>query len=128
MKFATSFRVQGSDIDDHQHVNNVAYLRWIQEIAVGHWQAKASADIQEKFTWFVLRHEIDYKKPSFEDQEITATTWVGQASKIKCDRFTEIRRSDDILVEAKSVWCLFDRESGKPAGITEELREIFGMT
>lgn len=127
MKFSHSFRVQKSDIDAHNHVNNVAYLRWIQDVAVAHWQEEASAEQQEKFTWFVLRHEIDYKNRAFEGEEITATTWVGKATKIKCERFTEIKRGEDILVLAKSIWCLLDRATNKPTRITSELRDLFEM-
>ncbi|MGI8669676.1 MAG: acyl-CoA thioesterase [Aridibacter sp.] len=127
MKFSHSFQVQKSDIDVHNHVNNVAYLRWIQDVAVAHWQTEASAEMQKKFTWFVLRHEIDYKKSAFENDKITATTWVGEASKIKCERFTEIKRGEDILVQSKSIWCLLDATTNKPTRITLELRELFEM-
>ncbi len=127
MKFSHNFRVQKSDIDAHNHVNNVAYLRWIQDVAVAHWQTAASAQIQEDYTWFVLRHEIDYKKSAFENDDITATTWVGKATKIKCERFTEIKRGEDILVESKSVWCLLDATTNKPTRITGELKELFEM-
>ena len=35
------------DIDAQDHVNNVVYLRWIQEVATAHWKAVASAKAQE---------------------------------------------------------------------------------
>ncbi len=127
MKFSHDFQVQKSDIDVHNHVNNVAYLRWIQDVAVAHWQTEASAEMQKKFTWFILRHEIDYKKSAFESDEITAITWVGEASKIKCERFTEIKRGEDILIQSKSVWCLLDATTNKLTRITLELRELFQM-
>ncbi len=127
MKFSHSFCVQVSDIDEHKHVNNVAYLRWIQEVAVAHWEAVASKEILDVYTWFVLRHEIDYRNRAFEGEEITATTWVGEATKIKCERFTEIRRDEDILVEAKSIWCLLNSKTQRPTRITDELRKPFGM-
>lgn len=127
MKFSHNFKVPKNDIDVHNHVNNVAYLRWIQDVAVAHWQAEASAAMQKKFTWFVLRHEIDYKKPAFDNDKITATTWVGKASKIKCERFTEIKRGEDMLVQSKSIWCLLDATTKKPTRITLELRDLFEM-
>lgn len=127
MKFSHSFHVPISDIDVHKHVNNVAYLRWVQDVAVAHWQTAASSEQLEKYTWFVLRHEIDYKKSAFENDEIVATTWVGSATKIKCERFTEIKRRDEILVKAKSIWCLLKSDNKRPAKITDDLREIFGM-
>ena len=127
MKFSQSFQVPKSDIDEHLHVNNVAFLHWIQDVAVAHWKTTSSAEMRESFTWFVLRHEIDYKMPSFENEEITATTWVGKATKIKCERFTEIKRGEDILVEAKSIWVLLDATNKKPTRITDELKILFQM-
>ena len=78
MKFSHSFCVAAGDIDEQGHVNNVAYLRWIQDIAVAHWRHAASDEMIAKFSWVVIRHEIDYKKQAFENEEITATTWVGE--------------------------------------------------
>lgn len=126
-KFSHTFLVQKSDIDEHNHVNNVAYLRWVQEVALAHWQAEVTIETQEKYAWFVLRHEIDYKKPAFENEDITATTWVGKATKVKCDRFTEIKRGDEILVQAKSQWLLLNAKTKKPTRITEELIKLFQM-
>ena len=127
MKFFHSFKVSESDIDVHKHVNNVAYLRWIQDVAVAHWQTAASSELQKKYTWYVIRHEIDYKKQAFENEEITAITWVGEATKIRCERFTEIKRGEEILAKARSVWCLLDATNNKPIRITKELQDIFGM-
>lgn len=121
MKFSHFFPVAGGDIDEQGHVNNVAYVRWIQDAAVAHWFSVADQAIREKYTWVVLRHEIDYKKQSFENEEIIVTTWVGKPTRISWERFTEIRRGDDVLVKARSVWCLIDRETSKPTRITSEL-------
>lgn len=127
MKFSLSLRVSAEDIDEQGHVNNVAYLRFVQNIAVAHWHHAASLDLQKRFTWFVTRHEIDYKKPAFENEEITALTWVGEAKTATCERFTEITRGEVLLVKARSVWCLIDRETSRPARLTSELKELFQM-
>jgi acyl-CoA thioester hydrolase len=73
----------------------------------------------------VTRHEIDYKKQAFENEQVTATTWVGEPTRISWERYTEIKRSESLLVKARSVWCLIDRKSSKPSRITEELKELF---
>ncbi len=125
MKFSHSFRVSVEDIDALGHVNNVAYVRWIQDVAVAHWLAVTTEEAREKFTWMLTRHEIDYKKQTFENEEVTATTWVGKATKVTFERFTEIRRGEDLLVKARSVWCLIDREKSKPTRIPSELKELF---
>jgi len=127
MKFSHSFRVSAEDIDEQRHVNNVAYVKWIQDIAVAHWLSATTKEQREKFTWIVVRHEIDYKKQAFENEEITATTWVGEPTRISWERLTEITRGESLLVKARSVWCLIDRETSKPTRITLELKELFQM-
>ena len=127
MKFAHVFPVKADDIDEQGHVNNVAYLRWVQNVAVAHWLDATSAEQREKYTWVVTRHEIDYKKPAFENEEITAATWVGKGKFATCERFTEITRGDILLAKAHSTWCLIDRETSRPARITSELKELFQM-
>ncbi len=127
MKFSHSFRVSTEDIDAQGHVNNVAYVRWIQEVAVAHWLSVTTDEMRDKFTWVVLRHEIDYKKQAFENEEVTTTTWVGEPTRISWERFTEITHGESLLVKARSVWCLIDRETSKPTRITSELKELFQM-
>jgi acyl-CoA thioester hydrolase len=127
MKFSHSFRVFAEDIDEQGHVNNVAYLRWVQNVAVAHWFDLTNAEQREKFTWVVTRHEIDYKKPAFESEEITSSTWVGAARTATCERFTEIKRGADLLVQARSIWCLLDRQTSRPTRISSELKELFQM-
>jgi acyl-CoA thioester hydrolase len=125
MSYSHSFRVEPSDIDEQGHVNNVAFLSWIQDVAVAHWRSAATAEQQEKFSWVVVRHEIDYKKQAFLNDEITATTWVGEWSKVTCERFTEITRGGDLLVKSRTVWCMIDRETAKPARIASDLVDRF---
>ena len=125
MKFSHSFLVNHSNIDEQGHVNNVAYVKWIQDVAVAHWFSVTTEQTREKYVWMVTRHEIDYKKQAFENDEVAVKTWVGEPTRISWERFTEIRRGEDLLVNARSVWCLIDRETSKPTRITEELKELF---
>lgn len=125
MKFSHSFKISVEDIDAQNHVNNVAYVKWIQDVAVAHWMSATDEETRERLTWIVTRHEIDYKKPAFENEEITVTTWVGELTRVSWERFTEIRRGENLLVKARSVWCLIDRETLKPTRITSEIKDLF---
>src|SRR5438477_12843245 len=80
------------DIDEQNHVNNTVYLRWVQDVATAHWKSLASAEAQRAVGWIVLRHEIDYKIPAGLGDEIVLRTWVGAASRLKFERFTEVCR------------------------------------
>ena len=125
MKFSHDFIVEADEIDELGHVNNVAYLQWVQDIAVAHWTEAATDSQREKYIWVVVRHEIDYKKPAFAGEEITAETWVGEWTAVTCERFTEIKRGDDLLVMGRTVWCMIDKQTARPVRIGMELRERF---
>ncbi|EEF61000.1 acyl-CoA thioesterase [Pedosphaera parvula] len=125
--FELPILVQDADIDQLGHVNNVVYVRWIQDVAIAHWQSAASPAEQANLLWVVVRHEIDYKRPAFLQDRIIARTWVGAASHYRFDRHTEILRAADrrCLVSARTVWCPIDAQTGKPADVTPEIRARF---
>lgn len=124
-KFSHSFFVAAEDIDEQGHVSNIAYLRWIQDVAVAHWNYAASEEMIAGYSWIVVRHELDYLLQAFEMEEITVTTWVGAWTRVTCERFTEIRRDSGLLVRGRTVWCMIDREKRRPARISSELISRF---
>jgi acyl-CoA thioester hydrolase len=115
------------DIDEQNHVNNTVYLRWVQDVATAHWRALASAEAQAAIAWVVLRHEIDYKTPATLDDEIVLRTWVGKATRLTFERFTEIRRKTDrqLFSQARTLWCPFDMQNGRPMRVSAEVRAQF---
>ena len=117
------------DIDEQNHVNNTVYLRWVQEVATAHWQAIASSEAQGEIAWVVLRHEIDYKAPASLGDEIVLRTWVGKATRLTFERFTEIlRRSDgQLLSKARTLWCPINAQTGRPVRLRLEVREKFSI-
>jgi acyl-CoA thioester hydrolase len=125
--FELTVGVQPEDIDRQNHVNNTVYLRWVQDVAVAHWRALASSEAQGKIQWVVLRHEIEYKKPAFQNDRVKLRTWVGKATRITFERFTEIRREadDQVLSTARTLWCPVDAVTGRPVRVSGEIRSQF---
>jgi acyl-CoA thioester hydrolase len=135
--FEMTVPVLSTDIDEQGHVNNTVYLRWIQDVATAHWKSLASAQSLAAIGWIVLRHEIDYKLPASFGDEIVLRTWVGQASRLKFERFTEVRRKIDppqdgfavannqLLSQARTLWVPIDVRTGKPIRVSAELRAQF---
>ena len=53
--FETNYTVMSSHIDELNHVNNVVYLQWIQDIANLHWtQLKNEVDTSA-YVWVVIK-------------------------------------------------------------------------
>jgi acyl-CoA thioester hydrolase len=127
--YEMTIAVQPADIDQLGHVNNVTYVRWVQDAAVAHWTAAASAQDQARLFWVVVRHEIDYKRPAMLGDEVIARTWVGTASRVRFERHTEIVRAGDrsLLARALTVWCPMDARTGKLATVGAEVRARFSM-
>jgi acyl-CoA thioester hydrolase len=119
--------VSAGDIDEQNHVNNTVYLRWVQDVATAHWQAVASPESQETVGWVVLRHEIDYKTPAALGDKIILRTWVGKATRLTFERFTEIRRNGDgqLLSKARTLWCPINAQTGRPMRVPAEVRVQF---
>ena len=138
--FETVVSVQAADIDEQNHVNNTVYLRWVQEVATAHWKSLASSEAQGAIGWVVLRHEIDYRIPACLGDEIILRTWVGEASRLKFERFTEIRRKsairtdssggeidNELLAQARTVWVPVDCRTGKPTRVSADVRARFSI-
>ena len=125
--FELTISVQPADIDQLGHVNNVTYVRWVQDIAVAHWTEAAPEEDQKRLLWVVLRHEIDYKQPAFLGEKLLVRTWVGQATRLKFERHTEfIRTSDDkVVAKARTIWCPINASTGRPVAVRAEVRASF---
>ena len=122
--FEVPILVAPTDIDGQGHVNNVVYLRWMQEAATAHWDSRASAELKAKVNWVVTRHEVDYKAPAFVGERLVARTWVGEPSGATWERFIEVRRVEDdrLLARGRSVYAALDPATGRPRRVDAELR------
>ena len=122
--FVLTRLVEADDLDERAHVNNVVYLRWVQDAASAHWSALAPEGASDEIAWVALRHEIDYLKPALLGDEIAIRTWVGVADGLSFERFTEMRRrmDDAVLARARTLWCPVDARTGKPRRVSAEVR------
>jgi acyl-CoA thioester hydrolase len=127
--FEMTLSVMSGDIDEQNHVNNTVYLRWVQEVATAHWQAIASSEAQKGIAWVVLRHEIDYNAPAGLGDDLVLRTWVGKATRLTFERFTEILRSSDgqLLSKARTLWCPINAQTGRPVRVPPQVREQFSI-
>jgi acyl-CoA thioester hydrolase len=127
--FEMTVSVLPEAIDEQNHVNNTVYVRWVQEVATAHWRAVASAHAQENIAWVVLRHEIDYKAPACLGDEVVLRTWVGKATRLTFERFTEIRRraDDQLLSTVRTLWCPISAQTSRPIRVPADVRAQFSI-
>lgn len=123
--------VRNDEMDINGHVNNLAYLRWMQDIAIHHARDAGSLTITEKAgtTWFVRSHQIDYKRPAFAGEEVRIITWIHDYRRSGSHRRYSVRRlSDDVeLVRGETLWVYVDRKTGRPLPIPAEIKSLFTL-
>lgn len=126
-RFATTIKVIPEHLDDVQHVNNVIYVQWMQDIASMHWNAFASEELKTEVLWMIRRHEIDYYNQAFLNDELQMTTWTGDYTNVTWKRHYEIIRPSDNkkIITAASIWIPLDRNTQRPRKIDEALVNMF---
>ncbi len=125
VSFQHSFRVEAQHIDELNHVNNVVYLQWVQEIAYMHWDALANEAMKEANVWVVLRHEIDYLGQAYLNDDIVVYTWIDKTLGVKSTRIVETYLKGIIVAKSKTTFCLLDSKSLKPKRINEDILRLF---
>ena len=125
-KFRHPLQIISADIDALGHVNNVVYLRWVQEAAEAHWNSLTSITERTELAWVVIRHEIDYYQSTKLTDELYALTWVESSDGVKSIRNVEIfNQSEKLLAKARTTWCLIDAKTQRPKRISEEIKTLF---
>ena len=119
--FETNYTVVTSNIDELNHVNNVVYLQWIQDIANLHWNELKEGVDTAAYVWVVIRHEIDYLNQALLGDTLLTKTWVGKTAGLKSIRHVEFYRNNKLLVKAQTTFCLLHAKSFKPTRITDEI-------
>jgi acyl-CoA thioester hydrolase len=125
--YSKPFVIPSSAIDENGHANNVAYVQWMQEIAIEHYEAIGGIEAQgSEATWVVREHRIEYFLPAFEGEEIEIRTWVENVRRVRSLRKYEfVRKSDGkILVQGETDWVFVHTKTGKPLPIPEEVAGV----
>lgn len=125
--------VSPDDLDQNRHVNNIVYVRWMNDVAIEHSAAGGwpmSRYVDERAGWVVRSHSIEYLQPAGEGDEIALVTWVNAMKGSNCTRRYAFFRTRDRkqIVSAATVWVYVDLASGRILRIPEELRAAFPVT
>ena len=125
--FEYRITVQQEHLDDLQHVNNVVYVQFMQDVAGRHWNSKVVKADADQVIWMVRKHEIEYLAQAFLDDELIVRTWTGENTSVTWDRHYEIIRIADQkkIIIAKSIWVLLDKQNGRPKRIEDRIIDLF---
>ncbi|MET7937557.1 thioesterase family protein [Streptomyces sp. NPDC005322] len=112
-----------SDMDAFGHVNNVVFLRYLEEARVDFMWRLAPGNGSDAFTGGVVvaRHEIDYLKPLVHRHTpVTIETWVTEIRAAYINLRYEIKDEEALYVRAATRIVPYDLAQGRPRRVTPE--------
>ena len=126
--YTKTFIIPENAIDENGHVNNVAYVQWMQNIAVEHNESIGGTNPMQlvRATWVVREHRIEYLLPAFANEEIEIKTWVENIRRVRSLRKYEFIRTADgkTLVRGETDWVFVDLQTGMPRAIPDEVSKV----
>lgn len=128
--YSYSFTIPTEANDENGHVNNVAYVQWMQDVATMHSDAQGCT--RERYqrlgsSWIARSHHIEYLRPAFAGDEIEIQTWVcnlKRARSLRRYRFLNAN-TRSVLAQAETDWVYVNAETGRPRKIDKEVSEAF---
>jgi len=129
-KCTYTFKVVADDIDFNGHVSNITYLSWMIDAAIRHSESVGfgyEECLKLGGTWVAKSHNIEYKKPSFKNDELQMETWVEEIGKIMSIRRYILTRPFDntLILEGKTEWVFVDSKRFRPMKIPSMIIEGF---
>ncbi|MFT3919214.1 acyl-CoA thioesterase [Cloacibacterium sp.] len=111
-------------LDQMNHVNNVQYVHWVEEMAKEHWDIlRHNTNYVDDF-WFLADHHIQYKKQVYEGDILMVKTYPQKPDGIRQPRKVEFYKNDELMVDSKTLWVLIDKDTQKIKRIENDWLEF----
>jgi acyl-CoA thioester hydrolase len=126
--YSKTFIIPRLAIDENGHVNNVAYVQWMQDIAVEHYSSIGGVEAQgQNSTWVVREHKIEYFLPAYAGEEIEIKTWVENIRRVRSlKKYEFVRKLDGkVIAKGETDWVFVDVKTGVPRAVPDEVSRVF---
>jgi acyl-CoA thioester hydrolase len=130
--FTVTIAVDASDIDELGHVNNAAYVRWLERCAWRHSETLGLGVAEYKAldkAMVVLRHEIDYLAAAYLGDDVVVATWIVESdNRLRLTRHFQILRPADqtTLLRARSTFVCIELSTGRARRMPAIFTETYG--
>lgn len=130
--------VQGSDLDEMNHVNNVVYLAWCEAVARAH-ASRLGLDTPALSALGAVpvarEHRVTYHLPAVLGDRLRVRTRLTESAGVRSVRLYTIDRANDAdppdgvrLAECRTDWVWVDPVSGRPKRTPAAVLERFGFS
>jgi len=127
-RFRYPVEVRFADLDALRHVNNAAFLTYLESARIGYWLHTTRRNGLEALDMILARTEIDYRSPVVFGESLVVgvrTAWLRRASFVMEFR-VEAEGGERLVAEARKTLVYYDFKTLKsqplPAGIRAQLK------
>ena len=125
------FTVPAAVVDANGHVNNVAYVQWMQDVAVRHADAVGCSHATRAAgaIWVARSHRIEYLRPAYLGEPLTALTWVTDFRRVQSLRkYKFVRQTDQaVIATGETEWVFVNATTGRPQSIPATVVAVFEL-
>ena len=117
--FDLKITVQAEHIDALQHVNNVVYVQWMQDVASAHIEVLGlglAQYLELKHAMVAVEHQVQYRKAAVLGDEIILRTWLHDINALFSFRQYAFYRASDqsLLFTGTTKWACIEMATGRP--------------
>ena len=124
-KFVFECPLRWADMDSFGHINNVVFLRYLEQARV-EWMfttARQAGVPEFSLGTVVARHEIDYKRPLvYRAEPVRVETWVTDIKNASFTISYEVKDEDCVYAAASTVLVPYDLGETRPRRLTAQER------
>ena len=120
-RFVHEVQMRWSDMDAYRHINNSAYLQYLEQARVAMFFHR-----NEGFSsgTVIARHEIEYKRPLvYRSDPVRVETWVTRIGNASFTVAYEVKDDEFVYAIAETVLVPYDLAAERPRRVTIEERD-----
>ncbi|GGL27880.1 acyl-CoA thioesterase [Phycicoccus endophyticus] len=130
--YAVEVPLRWSDMDAYGHVNNVQYLRLLEDarvVGLREWLPTGATMLEEGIV--VSRHAIEYRAPlTYRPAPVRVDLWVTHVHGCGFDLGYVVRDpasvGESVYAVAETGLVLYDFDAGRPRRLAPTAREVLG--
>lgn len=137
-RFEMFLHVQETELDDLNHVNNVVYLAWCEQVARQHALSLGlgtAALVELGAVPVAQRHLISYQRPAVRGDQVRVRTAITSSAGVRSTRLYTVDRLNPAdlpqemrLAECQTDWVWVQPTSGRPTRIPAAVLDAFGFS
>ncbi|WP_158774942.1 acyl-CoA thioesterase [Cobetia sp. L2A1] len=130
--FLLPITVAQESLDGYGHVNNVEYVRWLEQVSWAHSEALGLGldhYREQDRAMAIHRHEIDYLASARLGETLMLATWLVDCDgRLSLTRRFQLRRCSDgvSLLAARTRFVCIELSSGRARRMPAAYRECYG--